>query len=418
MAIDDNTSYELTGAQVKDLANKIKAKAADNIFVGATSALPGSKGLVPAPQAADDTKFLSGDGTWKTVSGGTSATIVYCTYASNKINTWSDSAHTTPITAEEIHTASQSGPVVLLWEESSTTASYTTNTKESWNVMKAYRFESTQQGGSTTYSYDLLVFHSHISTWMYRLHASSGSTNQYSRSNVSLQEELTAGSGIDISSGVISATGGVVTYYIEANGNTYNPWAETLDTTTEFYICDEDGMRIEAQDIYEAVAASSVLLVGTQTGDKPSYRDDAIGVATIVSANYNSDDQKYEFIVLLQLVDFSDGSTKDLVIRKIVSDNNFFSTVSEESIGGGTTYTAGNHIDITNDVISAEGYVWADAPTASTTPAGSITNGMIANNTLTASKFATGVIPTITLSTTDIGEGAPLAANTLYGVYE
>jgi len=27
MAIDDNTSYELTGAQVKDLANKIKAKA-------------------------------------------------------------------------------------------------------------------------------------------------------------------------------------------------------------------------------------------------------------------------------------------------------------------------------------------------------------------------------------------------------
>lgn len=70
MAIDDNTSYELTGAQVKDLANKIKAKAADNIFVGATSALPGSKGLVPAPQAADDTKFLSGDGTWKTVSGG------------------------------------------------------------------------------------------------------------------------------------------------------------------------------------------------------------------------------------------------------------------------------------------------------------------------------------------------------------
>ena len=153
MAIDDNTSYELTGAQVKDLANKIRAKAADNIFVGATSAIPGSKGLVPQPQAGDDTKFLSGDGTWKTVSSG-------------------------------------------------------------------------------------------------------------------------------------------------------------------------------------------------------------------------------------------------------------------------GTYSAGNHIDITNDVISAEGYVWADAPTAATTPAGSITNGMIADNTLTASKFATGVIPTITLSTTDIGEGAPLAANTLYGVYQ
>ena len=67
MAIDDNTSYELTGAQVKDLANKIKGKAADNTFVGATPAAPGSKGLVPEPQAGDDTKFLSGDGTWQTV---------------------------------------------------------------------------------------------------------------------------------------------------------------------------------------------------------------------------------------------------------------------------------------------------------------------------------------------------------------
>ena len=66
MAIEDSTSYELTGAQVKDLASKIKGKAADNIFVGATPAAPGSKGLVPEPQAGDDTKFLSGDGTWQT----------------------------------------------------------------------------------------------------------------------------------------------------------------------------------------------------------------------------------------------------------------------------------------------------------------------------------------------------------------
>ena len=74
MAIDDNTSYELTGAQVKDLANKIKGKAADNTFVGATPSAPGSKGLVPGPQAGDNTKFLSGDGTWKDVPAGSSYT--------------------------------------------------------------------------------------------------------------------------------------------------------------------------------------------------------------------------------------------------------------------------------------------------------------------------------------------------------
>ena len=127
MAIDDNTSYELTGYQVKDLAQKIRAKAdstslasvatsglysdltgAPTIptvyngkltitvngtnageftanqstdttialtdttysdFVGATSLSDGSEGLVPAPTAGDDTKFLSGDGSWKSAGG-------------------------------------------------------------------------------------------------------------------------------------------------------------------------------------------------------------------------------------------------------------------------------------------------------------------------------------------------------------
>ena len=82
MAIDDNTSYELTGAQVKDLANKIKAKAADNIFVGATSAAPGSKGLVPQPQAGDEGKALHGDGTWK----DTTAKLVEMSYGES--NAW------------------------------------------------------------------------------------------------------------------------------------------------------------------------------------------------------------------------------------------------------------------------------------------------------------------------------------------
>ena len=89
MAIDDNTSYELTGAQVKDLANKIKAKAADNTFVGATSAAPGSKGLVPQPQAGDNTKFLAGDGSWGAV---TSSNIDWSTFtysaSEQRVGTW------------------------------------------------------------------------------------------------------------------------------------------------------------------------------------------------------------------------------------------------------------------------------------------------------------------------------------------
>lgn len=39
-----------------------------NPFTGANGETPGAQGLVPQPQAADNTKFLSGDGTWKEVS--------------------------------------------------------------------------------------------------------------------------------------------------------------------------------------------------------------------------------------------------------------------------------------------------------------------------------------------------------------
>lgn len=80
--------------------------------------------------------------------------------------------------------------------------------------------------------------------------------------------------------------------------------------------------------------------------------------------------------------------------------------------------TAGDHIDITNDVISATGYVHSDDPVTTTSSTATVTGSMIANGTITADKLATGATLKLTLSTTDIGEGAALAANTLYGVYQ
>lgn len=49
---------------------------------------------------------------------------------------------------------------------------------------------------------------------------------------------------------------------------------------------------------------------------------------------------------------------------------------------------------------------------------GAVTNDKIADNTITFDKTASGEFVKLTLSTTDIGEGATLAANTLYGVYQ
>ena len=55
---------------------------------------------------------------------------------------------------------------------------------------------------------------------------------------------------------------------------------------------------------------------------------------------------------------------------------------------------------------------------AVTDPTATVTNSMIADGTLTYAKTATGEFLKLQLSTVDIGEGASLAPNTLYGVYE
>ena len=79
---------------------------------------------------------------------------------------------------------------------------------------------------------------------------------------------------------------------------------------------------------------------------------------------------------------------------------------------------AGDHINISNNTIKAVDYIHSDNPVPSSQVTQSVTNDMIATGTITADKFATGEVLKLTLSTSDIGEGSPLASNTLYGVYK
>ena len=66
----------LSNGKVKSLLKTIaEIISVLNPFSGATENDNGSSGLVPAPLSADRTKFLRGDGTWQTVSGGTGGSI-------------------------------------------------------------------------------------------------------------------------------------------------------------------------------------------------------------------------------------------------------------------------------------------------------------------------------------------------------
>lgn len=107
------------------------------------------------------------------------------------------------------------------------------------------------------------------------------------------------------------------------------------------------------------------------------------------------------------VAELSDAST-------YVTQNNLSTQLANKQ----NVLTAGNHINITDSTIKAVDYVHSDDPVSTSQVTPVVTNNMIAAGTITADKLASGATVKLTLSTSDIGEGAALAANTLYGVYQ
>ena len=107
------------------------------------------------------------------------------------------------------------------------------------------------------------------------------------------------------------------------------------------------------------------------------------------------------------VAELSDAST-------YVTQNNLSTQLANKQ----NILTAGDHINIAGSTIKAVDYVHSDNPVSTSQVTPVVTNGMIADGTITANKLASGATVKLTLSTSDIGEGAALAANTLYGVYQ
>lgn len=92
----------------------------NNAFSGASASIGGRAGLVPAPSAGDQDKYLKGDGTWATVQGGGGTTTVFyvdindfITYTSNTITLYTDDTLTTAVTPSQLATAYAAGDVVI-----------------------------------------------------------------------------------------------------------------------------------------------------------------------------------------------------------------------------------------------------------------------------------------------------------------
>lgn len=165
-------------------------------FTGATSSTAGAEGLVPAPAAGDDTKYLSGDGTWKTISAS-SVTVFYNNYDSTAGTLYSDSAMTTAVKGEDVEAAFNQGKVIICYKSSSNGNKYV-------EVVNLGYFR-----WSPNYLDVGMAMASGTRFTVY-FHYNDKTTTTCSRQTTTFQAPLTAGSNISITSGpngeIISAT--------------------------------------------------------------------------------------------------------------------------------------------------------------------------------------------------------------------
>ena len=252
------------------------------------------------------------------------------------------------------------------------------------------------------------------------------------------------GSGLSITNGVLSTTGGGVADAVEWSNVLNKPsdvsyWnndagyitSAALPTKTSDLTNDSGFLTsyTETDPIYSASPAASITSADISSWDAKSdfsgsYNDltDKPTIPTVNNATLTiqrnstnvgtftanaSSDKTINITVPTTVAELSDAST-------YVTQSNLTTQLANKQ----NVLTAGDHINITGSTIKAVDYVHSDDPVSTSQVTPVVTNDMIADGTITADKLASGATVKLTLSTSDIGEGAALAANTLYGVYQ
>lgn len=160
-------------------------------FTGATASTDGTQGLVPAPIAGDQSKFLSADGTWQTVSSGASNTIFYrnSSETGSTRHIYKNADMTGAASMQDLLDANENGQVILRLS----TASHPEDYSDAY-LQNAY---------VGTNDYQMLFLDEKAYT-SFDTTAPTDTTFYYSRRE--LQDKLTAGTNVQINGTTISAT--------------------------------------------------------------------------------------------------------------------------------------------------------------------------------------------------------------------
>ena len=160
-------------------------------FTGATASADGTQGLVPAPVAGDQTKFLAGDGTWQTVQGSGTQTIFYmnASETGSTRHLYKASNMTGLATMQDIIDANEQGQVIVRISTAVDPTSYS-----DMYLQNAY---------VATGDYQMIFLDNRF---YYGFDTTSTSDNTFSFSKRELQDKLTAGTNVQINGNTISAT--------------------------------------------------------------------------------------------------------------------------------------------------------------------------------------------------------------------
>ena len=255
---------------------------------------------------------------------------------------------------------------------------------------------------------------------------------------------IKVGSGLAITNGVLSTTGGGVADAVEWSNVLNKPsdvsyWTNdagyitsaALPTKTSDLTNDSGFLTsyTETDPIYSAspaagITAANISSWNAKSDFSGSYNDltDKPTIPTVNNATLTI--QKNSTSVGTFTANASSNKTINITVPTTVAELSDASTyvtqnnLSTQLANKQNVLTAGDHINITDNTIKAVDYVHSDNPVSTSQVTPVVTNDMIADGTITADKLASGATVKLTLSTSDIGEGAALAANTLYGVYQ
>lgn len=178
----DDVATVATSGDYDDLINKPTIPSYSD-FTGATSSTAGAHGLVPAPAAGDEDKYLKADGTWATVQSGGATTTFYWDDSGGAM--YKDNDYTDLAAYSDIATAMRDGVVYI--QDRTNTSDYTVVADDRYNFNITAVANISSANIISVFTYDSMMF-------------------SWSRTDTGVQPKLTAGTNITISNDTISAS--------------------------------------------------------------------------------------------------------------------------------------------------------------------------------------------------------------------